>query len=270
MSVFINIFLLLCSVRMVFFLIGLKLINQHKCYGYFGVPGSGKTTKLTQLVYKVSKKRPVYVNWSVAKIPGHDIRYYDPFKFRSGSWFPEDGSALFIDEISTIFDPRQFKSNFTPETRRWWAEHRHHRVAVYYGCQSYEGADKVIREITDSLIICKRSMSVFVKTREIIKSIDIVNGSSNNGQQQAGGQIVDKYSYFILPGFLYLPKWIARFDSYELHGKDELRDIQYLSLPQKIAKNLRSSWISARNSIARKVAGALRRIAFLKERLDRS
>lgn len=238
MKTILHFIMLFICVRMGFFIRGLSLINQHKCYGYFGVPGSGKTTKLTQLVYRVSKKRPVYVNWSVAKLPGHDIRYYDPFQFRSGSWFPDDGSALFIDEISTIFDPRQFKSNFTPITRRWWAEHRHHRVAIYYGCQSYEGADKVIRELTDSLMICKRSMSVFVKTREIIKSIDIVNGAAGDGKQQGGGQIVDKYAYFPIPGFLYLPKWIKRFNSYELHGVEDYRDIELQNFKQTLSRNL--------------------------------
>lgn len=217
-------------VRTAFFIRGLSLINKHKCFGYFGVPGSGKTTKLTQLVYKVSKKRPVYVNWSVAKIPGHDIRYYEPNDFRFGLWYPEDGSAIFIDEISTIFDPRAFKTNFTPETRRWWAEHRHHAVAIFYGCQSWDGCDKVIRGLTDSLILCKRSMSVFVKTREIVKSIDIVNSQDSQGNGNAGGQIIDKFAYYPIPGFLYLPKWIRRFNSYEIHGTDQLKDIEWRSI----------------------------------------
>lgn len=212
------------------FITSRKLINRYKCYGIFGKCGSGKSTYLTKLAYQHAKKGwTVYTNDpSIIGIEG--IEYFDEIAFKKGEWLP-DGRAnhtnekgyknktdrnivLMIDEIGSLYNNRDFKKNLTPTTLRFWKEHRHRRVKIYYGSQSYKDMDLKIRAITDTLMIIKRS---FLQNFSIAKPIMIQFDIQNNEMgDNSGGQIVEKYSYdiFIFWKWICLQKWIKRFNSY--------------------------------------------------------
>lgn len=207
-----------------------KLLNKYKMYGAFGKPGSGKSTWLTKKTYQHAKKGWIcYTNdTTIQKM--ENVYSFDEDAFKKGEWQPdgrkgyinENGEinkenrniVLFIDEIGSLYNNRDFKTNLTPKTLRFWKEHRHRRVKIYWGSQSYKDTDLKIRMLCDQYLLIKRS---FLKNFSIVKPILVTLDIQNNEQgDNSGGQIVEKYSYdiFIFWEWLFLRKWIKKFDSY--------------------------------------------------------
>lgn len=208
----------------------LSLINHYKMYGIFGKPGSGKSTMLTKIAYQHAQRGwEVYTNDpSISAI--ENIKYFDDLKFKRGEWIPDGHKGhkneygeineenrkivLIIDEIGSLYNNREFKTNLNEKTLRFWAEHRHRNVKIYYGSQSYKDMDLKIRQKTDILYIIKRG---FFKNFSVAKPILIDFDIHNNDQgENTGGQIIEKYAYDIIFfwKFIYLKKWIKKFDSY--------------------------------------------------------
>lgn len=197
---------------------GIKLINKYKIVGIFGKPGSGKSTYLTSQAYKhVKRGWDVYTdNATMCTLPG--VKYFDSQEFKAGRWLPDGRNQekpilLIFDEIGSLYNNRDFKSNLTSETLRWWKEHRHKKVKVIYGSQSYNDMDLKIRALSDTLKLIKRSM---LWNFSVIKPILITLDIQNDDHTATGGKIVEKYSYdfIIFWRWLFLPKWIKKFDSY--------------------------------------------------------
>lgn len=211
------------------FITSRSLINRYKMYGIFGKPGSGKSTYLTKIAYQQSKRGwQVYTDDNSCKIP--EVKHFDSMDFKAGKWLPDgrkgqlwvDGTinkenrdiVLIFDEIGSLYNNRDFKNNLTPETLKWWKEHRHKRVKVYYGSQSYKDMDLKIRQLSDQLFIIKRGvLKNFSVAKPIYINFDIVN---NENSDNSGGQIVEQYKYDlpIFWKFILLKKWIKKFDSY--------------------------------------------------------
>ena len=212
------------------FITSRKLVNRYKMYGIFGKCGSGKSTMLTMYAYKNAKKGwEVYTNDpSIIGIEG--IKYFDDLKFKQGEWLPDGRKGhineygevnkenrdicLIVDEIGSLYNNRDFKNNLNPKTLRWWKEHRHKNVKIYYGSQSYKDMDLKIRQLTDVLMIIKRSFfQNFSIAKPILIQFDIQNNETGDN---SGGQIVEKYSYdiFLFWKWILLRKWIKKFDSY--------------------------------------------------------
>lgn len=122
--------------------------------------------------------------------------------------------VMFWDEIGSTYFSRNFKEAFTPETLRWWKEHRHRKVKVYYASQSYKDMDLVLRKITDKLYIIKRALlKNFAIAKPIFITLEIQNSEMGDSQ---GGQIVEQYKYdmFLFWKPILLRRWINKFDSY--------------------------------------------------------
>lgn len=208
---------------------GIKLLNPFKVIGVFGKPGAGKSTLLTKWMYKDLKKGwEVYTDNTSTNLPG--IKYFDNQKFKAGEWLPEGRKgyineegienekdrkiALYFDEMGITYNNREFKTNLNPETLAWWKKHRHARVKVIYGSQSYKDMDLKIRTLTQQLYIVNRSMfKNFSVAKPIFIKLDIAN---NENTENAGGQIIEAYRYdlFIFWKWIFLWKWIKKFDSY--------------------------------------------------------
>lgn len=200
-------------------MLGYKYENIFTCVGVFGKPGSGKSLLLTRECYRHLKK-----GWEVyADFPCYikEVQLFSDEDFKSGKWLPDgrDKSGkickkilICIDEIGTLYNNRDFKSNFTPQTMKFWKEHRHRGVKIIYASQAYNDMDKKIRVLTDLYYLLKQP---FLKLIRFAKRVNVDTDITNDNKEN-GGQIIDlyKYSPFTKWKFLYLPKWVKKFNSF--------------------------------------------------------
>lgn len=230
MKVLMFIFSFIIGLKTVDIIVSMPLINRFKMYGIFGKPGSGKSTYLTMLSYKHIKNGwEVYTDDPSNNIDG--VEYFDSQAFKRGEWIPDgrkghawiDGTineenrniVLIFDEIGSLYNNRDFKTNLTPETLKFWKEHRHRRVKIYYGSQSWKDTDLKIRTLCDQYVLIKRSklLQSFSIARPILVTMDIQN---NENTENSGGQIIEKYSYDLIFfwKFINLRYWVNKFNSY--------------------------------------------------------
>lgn len=200
-------------------LVGYKYENIFKCIGIFGKPGSGKSLLLTREAYRHLKKGwAVYVDFPCF-IPG--VEQFSDTDFKSGKWLPDARNSkgkikkkivLLIDEIGTLYNNRDFKNNFTPETLRWWKEHRHRGVKIIYASQAYNDMDKKLRVLTDYYFLLKQPIFKLIRFAKLVQ----VSTEISNDNKETGGQIIDlyKYSFFTQWKFMFLPRWVKKFNSY--------------------------------------------------------
>lgn len=198
---------------------GRKLINPYTMTGIFGKPGSGKSTMLTMMMYKDLKKGWTVYSDTPNNIEG--VNFFNPLEFKDGSFLPDgrtnnEDIAIYFDEMGILYNNREFKSNLNSRTLEWWKKHRHYRVKVVYGSQSYKDMDLKLRAITDRLFLVKRGILRNFSVAKKIRVIMDIQNNDNPDSKDQGGQIIEKYEYD-LPlfwKFILLPKWIKRFDSY--------------------------------------------------------
>lgn len=210
---------LLVLIFIVDIITGRKLINPYTVTGIFGKPGSGKSTLLTKMMYQDVKKG--WEVWSDTENNVEGVHFFAPLDFKEGKWLPDGRTenkdiAVYFDEMGILYNNREFKSNLNPETLRWWKTHRHHRVKIVYGSQSYKDMDLKIRNLSTTLYLCKRGiLRNFTVAKRIRVLMDIQNNDNPDSKDQ-GGQIIEKYEYDlpIFWKFTLLPKWIKKFDSY--------------------------------------------------------
>lgn len=139
--------------------------------GYFGLPGSGKTTMLSKIAQKELRRiergksayRYVYTNFECSGC------YQLNFKLL-GQIMIEDALIL-IDEITLEADSRDFKE-FTKNLKYFFVMHRHYHCDIIYFCQQYDRLDKSIRDLTANLWYLKR-VSLWSFATKIYRILDI-------------------------------------------------------------------------------------------------
>lgn len=154
--------------------------------GYFGVPGCGKTTILTQIAKKAYKKaikgrknsyKHIYtINFSV-NLPGcTQITWNDLAEYKFYD------SLILIDEITLDADNRKFK-DFSDAHRDFFVLHRHLGCDVVYATQDFEKVDAKIRGLTFDLWYMTKSvvpfLSQFTCAKRIYRNIAINEHTSD-------------------------------------------------------------------------------------------
>lgn len=182
-------------------------LNPYKLIMIFGKKGSGKTTTLTKIAIKASKKGiPVY---STVEIPGTNL--FDVSEIGDKTFPPN--SIVLIDEVGMIWDNRDYK-NFKPNVRDFFKLQRQYKLTVYLFSQTFD-IDKKLRDLTDQMYLLTNVMRVFSVQRRIIKRITISHANENS---TGVSSLVDDYKFdSILFGglkFTFIPRYVCYFKSF--------------------------------------------------------
>lgn len=200
----------------------LRFRNKHKLYFVFGKKGSGKSTLLTKLAYQYNKKGvKVYCN---TEIPG--TYRFDAAKDIGFSEFDQD-SVIMIDEVSLIWDNRNFK-NFRPEVAKFFRLQRHHRLTVWLFSQTFD-VDKKIRDLTDKMFMLRNYGGWLSYCKEIRRQLIVVEPTDTSEARIADTLIIPPWytAIFGTRMFIFVPRWAKYFDSHIIEEPLTKKEYQY-------------------------------------------
>lgn len=161
---------------------------------YFGLPGVGKTTLLTKMALKKSRKyENVYVNVHLSGLPPN-VRYIENEYIGK---FNLSNCLILIDEGTLFADNRDYK-NFSKSLVSFFMLHRHYCADICIFSQTYNGVDKKIRTLCDKVFyMYKPFLTGWYKTKYYRIHYGIVipdrrmNKQNNSGQKL--GEIEEGY-----------------------------------------------------------------------------
>lgn len=186
----------------------IKFKNPYKLVFIFGKKGAGKTTYLTKKAYYYRKRGvTVYCN---TEIPGTfliDAKDIGHFKF-------QENSVIMIDEVSLLWDNRNFKS-FDPAVQKFFRLQRHHKLRVYLFSQTFD-VDKKVRDLTDSMFMLSNHFGWMSYCKEIRRKLVVVKPSEESESRIADELVIPPWwlAIFGTREFIYVPRWIKYFDSH--------------------------------------------------------
>ena len=188
-----------------------KFLNPYKLVFVFGKKGSGKSTLIQKLSNQYYKNGwTVYstehsLNPNILPIDPKNIYNYE---------FPEH-SCIFIDEVSLIWDNRDFKT-MDKKVIEWFRYQRHHKCRVFLFSQSFD-IDKKLRDLTDEMYLVNKYFRVLVRAKRILRKPVVVHPSADAPARIDEDLIVDGPLMAFFGGRLYafIPYWAKRFDSFK-------------------------------------------------------
>ncbi len=195
----------------VFCIVTRNYVNPYKLIFVFGKKGSGKSTLLTKLAIQYSRKK-----WSVfttENIPG-TYNIDDPRQIFCMN-FPEK-SCIFIDEVSLIWDNRDFKT-MDRRVIEWFRYQRHHKCRVYFFSQTFD-IDKKLRDLADDMFLVNKFLRVFVVAKHIVRKPVVVHPGPDSPARIDDDMVVDGPLLTLFGGriFAFIPHWAKFFDSHRL------------------------------------------------------
>lgn len=208
-------FFLICCLIVVFIVIFCFItrnyVNPYKLIFVFGKKGSGKSTLLTKLAVKYSKRK--WTVYTTESIPGtHNI--IDPKQIYRMN-FPER-SCILIDEVSLIWDNRDFKS-MDKRVVEWFRYQRHHKCRVYFFSQTFD-IDKKLRDLADDMFLVNKYFRVFVIAKHIVRKPVVVHPGPDSPARIDDDMVVDGPLLWLFGGRIgaFIPYWAKFFDSHKL------------------------------------------------------
>lgn len=193
-----------------------KFVNPYKLIFLFGKKGSGKSTLLTKIGYKYFRKG--WTVYTTEKLPGlNDIE--DPKQIFSID-FP-DRTCILIDEVSLIWDNRDFK-NMDKRVIEWFRYQRHHKCRVYFFSQTFD-IDKKLRDLADEMYLVNKFMRVFVIASHIVRKPVVVHPGPESPARIDDDMVVDGPLLTFFGGklFAFIPYWACKFNSFKLDGEED-------------------------------------------------
>lgn len=191
-------------------------VNPYKLIFVFGKKGSGKSTLLTKLAIKYSRKK--WSVWTTENICGtHNI---DDPKLIYRMDFPER-SCILIDEVSLIWDNRDFKS-MDKRVVEWFRYQRHHKCRVYFFSQTFD-IDKKLRDLADDMFLVNKYFRVLVIAKHIVRKPVVVHPGPDSPARIDDDMVVDGPLLWLFGGRItaFIPYWSKFFDSHKLPGSDQ-------------------------------------------------
>lgn len=199
----------------VFCFVTRNYVNPYKLIFVFGKKGSGKSTLLTKLAVKYSKRKwTVYTTENIAGT--HNI--VDPKQIYRMN-FPER-SCILIDEVSLIWDNRDFKS-MDKRVVEWFRYQRHHKCRVYFFSQTFD-IDKKLRDLADDMFLVNKYFRVFVIAKHIVRKPVVVHPGPDSPARIDDDMVVDGPLLWLFGGRIgaFIPYWSKFFDSHKLPDTD--------------------------------------------------
>lgn len=140
-----------------------KPVHLYGIYGFFGLPGKGKTIGLTWELENLRKKYgdKIYITTNY---------FYENQDFPFTGWemlLREYDKPLVVawDEVQNEFTSRNFKS-FPMELLTLLTQNRKgYGIRIIYSAQRYNRVDKVFRELTHQAVQCNTILGRYTKLR---------------------------------------------------------------------------------------------------------
>ena len=181
--------------------------------GYFGLPGSGKSTFLTRIAQKELKRISRGKSKYLHVLTNFYCEGCERVEYKDLGNFDISDSLILLDEITLDADSRNFKQ-FDSAHKHFFLMHRHYNCDVIYFTQQYDGVDKKIRDITSNLYFVKKRLMFTVATK-IYRTLDINELTKEIVQ---GYRFCNWFERWFLGGthqICYRPKWYKFFDSWD-------------------------------------------------------
>lgn len=194
---------------------------------YFGLPGCGKTTLMTQKAIQAVRSAHyvnVYCNVHIS-VPG--VTYIDNSCIGK---FNLVDCCILIDEATLFADNRDYK-HFPKHLIEFFLLHRHYNCDVLLFTQQWDGVDKKIRVITDRVYYVYKGPILgkwFTKHYRIPYGIVIPDPHDKSSSEKLG-EIVQGYckpSIFIrmFAKWTFRPNYYQYFDSWQRPVLPDLPD----------------------------------------------
>lgn len=188
----------------------------------FGKKGSGKTTLLTKFAIKYMK-----LGYKVFS----NVEIFGCYKFNPNEFgfvqFPPN-SVILIDEVSLIWDNRNFKA-FKPEVARYLRLMRHYKNIVFMFSQNFD-VDKKIRDLCDQMYLSTNLFGFISVARKIKKTPTLHQPSEDSsGSRSQEGFITEDYTFYPPTEWIwtYIPRYIKFFNSFEIDPMRNAKRIRY-------------------------------------------
>lgn len=201
--------LILIFLGYIFHLLTKRFLNPYKLIFVFGRKGSGKSIMLEKLCSKWKKK-----GWLIYSTEASDINGYrliDPrmlYKYD----FPRK-SCIFIDEVSLIWDNRDFKS-MDKQIIEWFRYQRKKGCRVYLFSQTFD-IDKKLRDLADEMLMVNKIGRVLVRAKRIIRKDVVVHPSPEAPARIDADLVIDGPLMVFFGGreYAWIPYWAKRYDT---------------------------------------------------------
>lgn len=209
--IFFLIFFVLIISCLVFHRLTRSFLNPYKLVFVFGKKGSGKSTLIQKLSNQYYKRG--WTVYSTEESLNPHILPVDPRQLYNIN-FPEH-SAIFIDEVSLIWDNRDFKT-MDKKIIEWFRYQRHHKCRVFLFSQSFD-IDKKLRDLTDEMYLVEKYFRVFVRAKRILRKPVVVHPSADSPARIDEDLIVDGPLMMFFGGRIYafIPYWAKKYDSFK-------------------------------------------------------
>ena len=182
-----------------------KILNKvDVCSTIFGMPGSGKTTFFSKIVYICNRaEKKVYCNCPIKGAIKFDKSDFGRFDFSN--------AVILIDEGSLFYDGRNFSTNFTQYSLEYLKLLRHRHNNLLICSQSLDIDIKFIRMSTNIFQI-KKGMFNTSRVSLVRRKVDI---DENTHKFEDFYYKLPKIIAFFSDFRVYRPKYYKMFDSYE-------------------------------------------------------
>lgn len=140
-----------------------KKIHLYGIYGYFGLPGQGKTMSMSWELMNLRKKYGdsiyIFTNYGFKQ----EDKVFDNWRMLLGTY---DKPAVFAwDEVQNEFNSRDYK-NFPVELLTLLTQNRKgNGKRIYYTAQRYNRVDKVFRELSFMVGDCRTKFGRYTRVK---------------------------------------------------------------------------------------------------------